>query len=142
VKIIEVSAGLIFRHQKLLLAKRPEGGHLAGLWEFPGGKREPAESFEECLKRELREELAIEVDVGRRIESLVHVYPERTVQIEFFRCRWLKHEPQAVGCAGIAWVGRDELIHYEFPAADARLIERLRTSSDLWTESSAAAMDE
>lgn len=109
-----------------MITQRPEGGHLAGLWEFPGGKREPGESFEECLRRELREELGIEVEVGARVESLTHDYPERTVRLEFFLCRWLKHEPRAIGCPAFAWVTRDELNHYEFPAADARLVERLR----------------
>lgn len=132
-KITEVSAGLVFREGKLLLTQRPPGGHLAGLWEFPGGKREPGESFEECLRRELREELAIEVEVGERIESLTHAYPERTVHLQFFRCRWLRHEPQAIGCADLAWVVREQLQDYQFPAADARLLEKLRDRGDLWS---------
>ena len=131
-KIIEVSAGLVFRGGKLLLTQRPAGGHLAGLWEFPGGKREAGESFEDCLRRELREELGIEVEVGERLERLTHAYPERTVHLEFFRCRWLQHEPQAFGCADLAWITRDQLMSYEFPAADARLLEKLREREDLW----------
>lgn len=131
-KIVEVSAGLVFRGGKLLLTQRPPGGHLAGLWEFPGGKREAGESFEDCLRRELREELGIEVEVGERLERLTHTYPERTVHLEFFRCRWLRREPQAIGCADLAWITRDQLMSYEFPAADARLLEKLRERGDLW----------
>ena len=69
VKPIDVAAGLVFHRQKLLITQRPEGSHLAGLWEFPGGKREPGESFEECLIRELREELGIEVALGQAFEE-------------------------------------------------------------------------
>src|SRR5512134_3411193 len=61
---VEVSAGLIFRAGKLLITQRHADSHLGGLWEFPGGKREPGETFEECLTRELQEELGIQVEVG------------------------------------------------------------------------------
>ncbi len=83
---IEVAAGLVFRGGKLLLTQRHPEAHLGGLWEFPGGKREPGETFEQCLARELEEELGIEVTVGELIESITHVYPERTVHLRFFRC--------------------------------------------------------
>ena len=95
---IDVAAGLVFRDGKLLITQRPPDAHLGGLWEFPGGKREPGETFEQCLVRELREELGIEVRVGERLESLTHAYPEKTVHLEFFRCHWIRNEPQALGC--------------------------------------------
>jgi A/G-specific adenine glycosylase len=132
--VLEVSAGLVFRAGRLLITQRPPGGHLAGLWEFPGGKREPAETYEACLQRELREEVGIEVRVEELVESLTHVYPERTVHLRFFRCTWLTHEPVAQGCPAFRWVLPDELELYEFPAADARLLEGLRTRHDLWRQ--------
>src|SRR5438445_9702660 len=95
---IEVSAGLVFRDGKLLITQRHADAHLGGLWEFPGGKREGDETFEECLVRELREELGIEVEVGVAIESLTHDYPEKTVLLKFFRCRWKANEPRPLGC--------------------------------------------
>ena len=131
-KTVEVGAGLVFRNGRLLITQRPAGGHLAGLWEFPGGKREAQESFEDCLQRELREELGIEVQVGELIESISHDYPEKSVHLRFHRCVWLRHEPQALECAAFAWVQKDELDQYEFPAADARLLARLRASPGLW----------
>jgi mutator protein MutT len=131
-KIIEVAAGLVFRDGRLLITQRPAGGHLPGLWEFPGGKREPGESFEQALHRELMEELGIEVEVQDRIESITHSYPEKTVQLEFFRCAWKRHEPQALGCPAFRWASRDELVRYEFPAADARLLQRLNSEETLW----------
>ncbi len=130
--LIEVAAGLVFRRGKLLITKRHAGVHLGGLWEFPGGKREPDESFEECLVRELREELGMEVKVGELIESFTHSYPEKTVHLHFYRCRWVKSEPQTLGCQALRWIGPDELEQYPFPAADTRLLNRLRIDEALW----------
>jgi mutator protein MutT len=132
VKLIEVAAGLVFRDSKLLITQRPAGGHLAGLWEFPGGKRESNESFEDCLRRELMEELGIEVEVGELVESITHDYPEKTVHLRFFRCAWKRHEPQALGCPAFKWVTKEELTRYNFPAADARLLALLGTNDDWW----------
>lgn len=131
---IEVSAGLIFRHGLLLITQRHSDAHLGGLWEFPGGKIDHGESAEECLKRELMEELGIEVEVKELIEAITHEYPEKTVRLKFFRCVWLRNEPRALGCADFAWVGREQLANYTFPAADSRLLEKLQTTSELWKQ--------
>src|SRR4051812_21946934 len=129
---VDVSAGLVFREGKLLITQRHADAHLGGLWEFPGGKREPNESFEECLVRELREELGIEVEMGPLIESLTHDYPEKKVHLRFFRCNWEANEPRALGCPAFKWISIGELGDFSFPAADARLLEKLRSSPDLW----------
>src|SRR5687767_15950923 len=117
--LIEVAAGLVFRGGKLLITQRCKGSHLAGLWEFPGGKREPGETYEACLRRELQEELGIEVEVNNLIESIDHVYPEKSVRLKFFRCRLLKNEPSPIGCDAVAWVDASQLSSYAFPEADA-----------------------
>ena len=130
---IDVSAALVFREGKLLITQRQAEAHLGGLWEFPGGKREPGETFEQCLRRELVEELGIEVEVGALLEEITHEYPERCVRLQFFLCRWLANEPQPLGCAALAWIMREQLGEYSFPAADARLLGRLRRSSELWS---------
>ena len=119
---IDVAAGLVFRDGKLLITQRHAGVHLGGLWEFPGGKLEPGETFEQCLTRELREELGIEVAVGDLVESLTHEYSEKIVHLRFYRCQWQEHEPQLLGCSAFRWVTVGELKDYAFPAADARLI--------------------
>ena len=129
---IEVSAGLIFRAGKLLITQRYPDAHVGGLWEFPGGKREGGESFEECLKRELREELGIEVDVKELIESITHDYPERRVKLSFYRCQLLKGEPATIGCPALCWVSVEELEKYDFPPADARLLQKLKETPQLW----------
>jgi mutator protein MutT len=130
--IIEVAAGLVFREGKLLITQRRPEDHLGGLWEFPGGKREANESFEACLVRELREELAIEVEVGELLDSLTHEYPGKTVYLRFYACRWKALEPQTLGCCSFAWITAAELSEYSFPPADARLLQKLRESPGLW----------
>ena len=130
--IIDVAAALVFREGKLLITQRYADAHLGGLWEFPGGKREPNETFEACLHRELHEELGIDVTVGELLESLTHAYPEKTVHLKFYRCRWEAHEPQALGCSAFRWVTAAELKDYAFPAADARLLEKLQQNAGLW----------
>jgi mutator protein MutT len=130
--IIDVAAALVFREGKLLITQRHHKAHLGGLWEFPGGKREPTETFEQCLVRELREELGIEVTVGNLVESLTHEYPEKTVHLRFYHCRWKQHEPQALDCPAFKWVAAGELKDYAFPAADARLLAKLYADPALW----------
>jgi 8-oxo-dGTP diphosphatase len=130
--MIEVAAGLVFRQGKLLIAQRRAKDHLGGLWEFPGGKREPGESFADCLARELREELSIEVRVLECVFSVTHTYPEKTVFLQFHRCAWLKHEPQPIGCQAFAWIEPKNISQYEFPPADAQLLDQLKAQTDWW----------
>ena len=130
--VIEVSAGLIFRHRQILITQRHAAAHLGGLWEFPGGKREAGETFEQCLARELREDLGVEVSVGELFETVTHAYPEKTVHLQFHLGRIQCGEPQPLGCAALRWVNQSELADYAFPAADAQLLEKLRIAQELW----------
>jgi mutator protein MutT len=123
--VVEVSAALIFRDGKLLITQRLAQSHLGGLWEFPGGKLEAGESFEQCLIREIREELGVEISVGELFEEISHDYPEKSVRLKFFICQLLSGEPQPLDCAGVKWVAKTELAGFEFPAADARLLLKL-----------------
>jgi 8-oxo-dGTP diphosphatase len=123
---VEVAAALIFHNGKFLITQRLSKAHLGGLWEFPGGKRETNETFEECLAREIREELGIEIFVGELFEEITHDYPEKSVRLKFFLCKWISSELQPLDCAAFKWIGKSELSDYEFPAADTRLLEKLR----------------
>ena len=123
---IEVSAALVFRAGKILTTQRHTDAHLGGLWEFPGGKRESGESSEACLVREIREELGVEIIVGHLFEEITHTYAEETVRLKFFLCELLTGEPRPLSCAAIRWIGKSELADYQFPAADARLLDKLR----------------
>ncbi len=129
---IEVAAGVVFRAGQVLITQRRSDDHLGGLWEFPGGKREPGESFQACLQRELREELGIEVQVGEWLDSVTHAYPEKTVHLRFYRCAWRRHEPRVLGCQAFAWVTASQLAQYSFPPADGTLLRRLCGSAELW----------
>lgn len=123
---VEVSAALIFRQGRILITQRPAAAHLGGLWEFPGGKRKPDETFEQCLARELQEELGVQISVGELFETVSHRYADKAVRLKFFVCRLSGGKPQPLGCAAIRWIGKAELDDFEFPAADARLLKKLR----------------
>jgi mutator protein MutT len=122
---IEVAIGLIWRDGRLLITRRPEGVHLAGLWEFPGGKLESGESAASGLAREVEEELAVRIDVEHERETLVFSYPDRQVRLHVFDCRWLSGNPEARGCAEWRWVAPADLVHYPFPPANEPLIRQL-----------------
>lgn len=122
---IVVLAGVIEQDGAFLLTRRLKGTHLAGTWEFPGGKCEPEESHEACLRRELAEELGVDAAVGEEIFTITHAYAERTVELHFRRCT-LNGTPQPLLGQEMKWATREELHTLEFPEADRELIERLR----------------
>lgn len=124
--VIEVAAGLIRRDGRYLIARRKPGAHLAGFWEFPGGKREAGESLTECLQRELFEELSIRVDLPIPYRIIRHDYSDRTVELHFFRCAIEQGEPMPIDCEEIRWVYPEDLAQFKFPPADYAVIEALR----------------
>jgi mutator protein MutT len=129
---IEVGAALIFRQGKLLITQRHATAHLGGLWEFPGGKRELGETWEACVIREIQEELGVEMAVQELFAAIVHAYPEKTVHLKFFSGTLLQGEPQPLGCAAFRWISQSELDHFAFPAADAQLLEKLKSPHAVW----------
>ena len=116
---------MIERDGLLLITRRRAGTHLSGLWEFPGGKPEPGERLEDALVREIKEELGALVSVGETIETVDWQYPDKRVSLTFFRCA-LSGDPQPLEGQEMAWVTPSDLSRYQFPEADASLIERLR----------------
>jgi 8-oxo-dGTP diphosphatase len=128
-KVVEVAAGLICHDGRYLIAKRRSGVHLAGLWEFPGGKREQGETLEECLQRELLEELNVRIDIPVPFQIIRHEYPEKTVELHFFRCTIGEGLATPVDCAEIRWVHPSEMGNYQFPPADRPVIEALQRDS-------------
>ncbi len=121
----DVTAAVIWRDGCVLIAQRPAAGLLGGLWEFPGGKQEPGETLAECLWREIREELAIDIEVGEPVISVEHGYSHFSITLHAFHCRLRSGEPQAVGCAAWRWVRLAELDRYAFSAADRKVIAAL-----------------
>ncbi len=123
-KTIAVAAAVVERDGAFLLTRRLEGTHLAGTWEFPGGKCDPGELLRDCLVREIREELGVECVVGDEIMTIAHDYPDRHVVLHFFRCEIVGVPSACIGQA-MEWVARERLSDYEFPPADAALIAML-----------------
>lgn len=121
---IIVAAAVAERDGAFLVTRRLRGTHLEGLWEFPGGKCDPGETLVHCLVREMREELAVGVDVGPRILTTTHAYPEKTVELHFFACR-LRGDPLPQLGQEMRWVGRADLGAIAFPDADRALIDLL-----------------
>ena len=123
---VVVLAGVIERDGAFLLTRRLHGTHLAGTWEFPGGKCEPDESHEACLRRELEEELGVVAEVGEEVFTVAHQYAERTVELHFRKCSIIG-EPKPLLGQEMRWVPRGELHALAFPEADRELIARLRS---------------
>src|SRR6056297_746931 len=125
--IIEVAAAVIRDSKgRLLLSQRPEGKHLAGLWEFPGGKRESGESAHAALARELDEELGIEVADSRPLLSLTHHYPEKSVRLLIRTVD--DFSGSAVGREGqrIDWFDPAAARELSMPAADRPILQLLQ----------------
>ncbi len=128
----DVAAGIIRdENDRLLIAQRPLDGLLGGLWEFPGGKQEDSETLPECLRRELREELAIEVEVGALFVKVNHAFSHFKITLHAYECRYQgaipPHTvPQTLEAADWAWVTEDDLTDYSFGKADREVIAALQ----------------
>jgi 8-oxo-dGTP diphosphatase len=122
--VVVVAAAVVERDGRILVTKRPAGVHLEGHWEFPGGKCSPGETLEQCLVRELREELDADAAVGGELLATSHDYGERRIELHFFRCH-LRGEPRPQLGQDMQWVERGVLKTLQFPPADAELIALL-----------------
>jgi 8-oxo-dGTP diphosphatase len=128
VDTIVVSAGVLIEHGRVLLTQRKAGTHLAGAWEFPGGKVKSGEDPKDALARELTEELGIDVTVHEILEVTFHRYPERAVLLLFYRAsrRPSSPDPRALDTAGFRWARSAELDDSSFPPADLAILQRVR----------------
>lgn len=127
---IPVTCALIERDGELLLARRPEGKAMAGKWEFPGGKLNPGESNESCLRREIEEELGCQITVGTALSPVIHCYPGGSIQLIPFRCSLLSGEPQALEHAEIRWLDPRRLPEMDLAEADKPIAEEYRQILD------------
>jgi 8-oxo-dGTP diphosphatase len=121
---VVVAAAVIERDGAFLLTRRLDGTHLAGHWEFPGGKLHAGETLEECLAREIREELGADIEVGPEILATVHDYPERSIELRFFRCA-LESAPTPMMGQEMRWVALRDLASVQLPPADDELVRLL-----------------
>jgi len=122
----DVTAAVIRKRGRVLIAQRPVGGMLGGLWEFPGGKRERGESLEECLRREIKEELGVEIEVGQPVTRVKHAYTHFRITLHAFECRLVSGQPLAIQVANWRWVRFDELDDFAFAVTDRKIIQALR----------------
>jgi len=119
-----VTAAVIEERGRYLVTRRQQGVHLEGYWEFPGGKCEPGEPLDACLRRELVEELGCDATIGEELLAVTHEYPDRVIELHFVECR-LTSEPTPLLGQNMRWVARDELPSLQFPPADDELIALL-----------------
>ena len=122
---IEIAAAIIHKNGNILITRRPEGKHLEGYWEFPGGKRQGKESWRDCIKREIKEELGIEVAVRPHDWTADYTYEDRQVHIRFHRCSILKGKPKSQEAQQMKWIKPQELTQYTFPPANKEVIAKL-----------------
>jgi A/G-specific adenine glycosylase len=131
----DVAAGIIWRNNSLghkseaerfLITQRPLDGLLGGLWEFPGGKQEPGESLPQTLRREIKEELAIDIEVGRFLTTIKHAYTHFRITLHAFHAVHIGGQPQHIGVANHAWVNLAELDSYAFAVTDRKIIASLK----------------
>lgn len=125
-----VAVGVIWRRGRILIDKRPPGGLLGGLWELPGGKQRVGEPLAETCRREIQEELGLNVAVGDKLTRVRHAYTHFRVTIHAFTCRYRGGRPRALGCQEWKWVTPRELGDYAFPRANRRILEALEWSGD------------
>jgi 8-oxo-dGTP diphosphatase len=122
---------LFDEHGRVLIAQRPPGKHMAGGWEFPGGKLDPGETPRAALERELREELGIEVHEAAPLIAYEHQYPERRVLLDLWVVTRYSGEPQPLDAPALQWVGVDELESAGLLEADLPMIGALRARGQL-----------
>lgn len=125
---IVVVAAVIEENGRFLVARRLAGTHLAGYWEFPGGKVHEGETHGDALQREIAEELNTGILNARRVLHTAHAYAERAVELHFYRCE-LTAEPQPMLGQELRWITREEFGQLEFPPADSELIDGLINAS-------------
>lgn len=127
-KQITVAAAVVFRAGRVLLSQRKSGSHLAGAWEFPGGKVELDEDPRDAVVRELREELGVEIEVVDILDVTFHRYAEKSVLLLFYEAKLAEGsaEPQALDVADVKWAAAGELRPEAFPPADVAILAKVR----------------
>jgi A/G-specific adenine glycosylase len=125
----DVAAAVILRNGRALIARRPEGKLLGGLWEFPGGKRERGESLPACLRRELKEELGVSVRVREQLLAVEHAFSHFRITLHVFRCDSLRGTPQPMDAAAVRWVRVRDLRRYPMGKADRKAAEHVMEKS-------------
>lgn len=120
--MIEVTAAVIIKDEKFLICQRPNGKACALLWEFPGGKIEAGETGEQCIVREIQEELGATLRILRKLTDVVYEYPNRTVHLHFFIAEIASGELIRKEHNALAWITKEDVSDYQFCPADAKML--------------------
>jgi len=121
--IVKVCAAVIYSNGRILVTRRPPDKFMGNHWEFPGGKCEPGESPHDCIIREIREELAIEVQPVAYLLTTKTQHPNCEIEMEFLLCRLIAGTPKPVQCSECRWATLDQLNELKFPPADSELVK-------------------
>ena len=119
----DVTAGVIWKGSRILLAQRFPKGLLGGMWEFPGGKKETDETLEDCLRREINEELGIDIKIREPIASIKHAYSHFRITLHGFHCNYVRGRVKSLGCANWKWVVPADISSFALSRADQKLLE-------------------
>jgi 8-oxo-dGTP diphosphatase len=123
---VPVAVGILLRENRILVTRRREGTHLAGSWEFPGGKVQPGEEPEATLRREIEEEVGVRFEKSTLIHRQQHVYSERQVDLYFYLCTGVTGEPASSEGQEIRWVSASDLDHLPTPPANGEVIRMIQ----------------
>lgn len=130
--MVEVVCGIIGDGEgRYLACKRPQGKHLGGLWEFPGGKVDAGETPQIALARELMEELGIKVEVGDALEAVIWNYERGPIRLQPYFCRILEGEPAAIEHEQLLWCAAEDFAALLWADADLPVLEQLRKGLDV-----------
>lgn len=121
-RYIIVTAAVIIKEGKILITQRPKGVHLEGMWEFPGGKKEDSETLEQCMRREIMEELGIKIVIEKKLIEVQHEYETKFVELHFFQCAVIDGSPSPKEGQKMKWVEPETLLNYRFPPPDREII--------------------
>jgi A/G-specific adenine glycosylase len=120
-----IVVGIVYKDNKILIDKRKQNALLGGLWEFPGGKKQKSESFKTAVAREVKEETGIDIQVGKRLCIVKHVYSHFKITLHAYLCDYVSGTAKPLGCDAVKWIKPAELTKYAFPAANVKIIKML-----------------
>lgn len=123
--VIPCGVAVIRRDREFLIAQRNADDTFGSFWEFPGGKKNSGESFEDCVVRETKEELGVNICVDRKLMEIRRKYNEKIIWLNFYLCSFISGEPKPIDCQNVRWTDVEELKNFSFPPANDTVIRKL-----------------